>query len=557
MKGRYVKKDLKENKKLYAEQLGLLFDSLPLSILTNIIISLILVFTEWPVLEHNDLILWLTIMIVVQALRLVIHVGYSNYNNFVEIKKWGYFFIAGSTATALVWASNIIFIFPTDIEYQVFVAFVVAGMSAGAVTTLSALRVPIVSFLIILLSPLITRFFLQDSSIGIAMALMVAVFLVILLSSAIRMYRNTRQNIILKYEAIDKDAALKESESKYRHIFESVPLGIAHYGHDGAILDHNSVYKKLTGRSDDELKAWNLFTNSNNDEFCQQVSSSLENRFVQYEGHATVVGGSSDTAIRVFLTTVQLEQESSPKGVAIVQDITEDMRVEKAKQEFISSVSHELRTPLTSIQAVLGLINGGQLGEISDEMKPLIDIAHKNSRHLTALINDILELEEMQSGELTINAENVEALTLIEDALLIMQPYAEQCAVKLKLLLSKEKIFIHVDGQRFTQILCNLLSNASKFSPRGADVFIKVKQVNNTMRIEIIDQGSGIPEEFHDEIFDRFTQSDSSDTRPFGGSGLGLNISQLLVKRMNGEIGFTTEKNKGTTFFIEFPIVDV
>jgi len=539
---------------LYAEQVSMLYDALPISIFSNIIISFVLVFAEWAVLGHNQLITWFVLMTVVQSLRAIFFIGYHHFYDAVDVKRWSHLFVFGSIATALTWAGNIIFLFPATIEYQVFLAFVVAGMSAGAVASLSSLRVTIFSYLIILLLPLIIRLFLQGGTIGNAMGLMVTVFLVMVASTANRMYKNTRQNIEMKYEAIHMDEALKESEKKYHHIFESVPIGIAYYSHDGVILDCNSVYRDLTGLSDDKIRTWNLLEDGGDDDFNQKVATSLEKHIIQHEGQASVIGGDELTSIRVVLTAIKLEKENLSEGLAIVEDITEDKRVEKAKQDFISSVSHELRTPLTSIQAALGLIEGGSVGDISEPVKPLVEIANRNSQRLISLINDILELGEMKTGEILMHPAIILVKFQVEDALSIMQPYAAQYDVAFKLSCDDDSLSVYVDEKRFSQILCNLVSNAAKFSPPGSEVTVKIKRVNDKVRIEVVDRGTGIPEEFHDEIFERFTQYDNSETRSVGGSGLGLNISKQLVTQMNGEIGFTTELGRGTTFFIEFPI---
>jgi len=544
------------SQKVHAEQVGLLYLALPTSTISNILIPIVLVFVEWSIFEHSYLIVWFVMIVLVQLMRAALYISYRRMYERIDLARWSFLFLLGSTATALVWASNIIFIFPEKIEYQVFLAFVVAGMSAGAVTLLSPLRSPVMSFLAILLIPLAIRLFMQGGSIGIAMGIMVTIYLVLTLNTANRMFKNTKQNIEMKYEVLNMDAALTESENKYHHIFESVPLGIAYYNNEGMILDYNSGYRNLTGMSDNELRKWNLLKDGGDSDFHSKVAASLGKHVVQYEGLATVIGGDEKVNIRAFLTAIEFDREDLNEGVAIIQDITEDKQVEKAKQEFISTISHELRTPLTSIQAVLGLIDGGQVGEVSETMKPMIDTANRNSKRLAALINDILDMGKMESGGIPIYLVNAQVKPLLEEVLLVMQPYASQSDVTLEFLCEIDDVSINVDEKRFSQIMCNLLSNAAKFSPAGSVVVVGVVIVNDKVRIDVTDHGPGIPEEFHDKIFERFTQYDTSNTRSVGGSGLGLSISQRLVKQMNGEIGFTTGIDKGTTFFVEFPLVD-
>jgi len=542
-------------REIHAEQISLLYSALPISVLSSLLISAVLVFVEWSVLEQSHLVAWFSAMVCVQLLRAVLFLAYRKKFNSMAIHTWGNLFLLGSITGALVWAANILFLFPAVIEYQVFLAFVVAGMSAGAVTTLSSLRSPVMSFLSILLIPLIIKLFMQGGEISTAMAVMVSIFLILTLSTANRMFRNTSQNILMKYEVSDINSALAESESKYHHIFESVPLGIAHYNHGGTILDCNSKYRKLAGMKDDKSINWNLLKSGDSTDFQQQVQASLDKQFVQYEGQAGVIGGNDEVSIRAYLTAIESETKGPCEGVAIIQDITEDKQAEKAKQEFISTISHELRTPLTSIQAVLGLIEGGKVGEISEPVKPLIDIASRNSKRLASLINDILDLSKMTSSDVELDLVITEVKPLLEEILNMMKPYADQYNVKLIFNCHIDDVLVSVDKKRFTQIICNLLSNAAKFSPSGKAVTVGVSEADHKLRIEVTDHGPGIPDEFHDQVFERFTQHDASNTRAVGGTGLGLNISRLLVEQMNGVIGFTTEIDRGTTFFVEFTTV--
>jgi len=539
---------------IYAEQVKLSFAALPGAITVTLLLSTVLAFVEWSVMEHRYVALWLGAMFCVQLARAVLYISYMRHYDGRNTLLWGRLFVGGVIAAGLIWASSILFLFPAQIEYQVFLAFVIAGVSAGAVTSLSYLRTAIMVFLPILLLPLVVRLFLEGGSLGLAMGIMVTAFLVMISSMANSMYNNYRQNLAMKHEALFMESALQESESKYRHIFESVPLGIAYYSGTGVVLDHNPVCCKIFAMSDDELRNWNVLQDGDDPEFHDAVRVSLQQQFVQYEGLASAMGGDKGTAIRVFLAAI--ENEHKHEGVAIIQDITEDKALEKAKEEFISSVSHELRTPLTSIQAVLGLIEGEQVGEVSEQMQPLIDIASRNSNRLASLINDILDLGKMNSGDIQVKRANVQVMPLIEDAMAVMQPYAEQCQVRLRLSSAVAETCINVDEKRFSQVLSNLISNASKFSPEKSEVVIQVQADDNKVRIEVIDSGPGIPDEFQVKIFDKFTQYDSSDTRTVNGSGLGLNISQMLVQRMDGEIGFETVLNKGTTFYIDFPVVE-
>ena len=238
----------------------------------------------------------------------------------------------------------------------------------------------------------------------------------------------------------------------------------------------------------------------------------------------------------------------------IILDITERKQMERIKSEFISTVSHELRTPLTSIRGSLGLMVGTMSEAFPDKAKRLIDIAHKNSERLILLINDMLDIEKIASGQMRFDMKNESLLELIEQAVETNQPYAERLTVKIVTDPVPADITITVDQQRLLQILANLLSNAAKFSNPGGVVKVRVEMKGPVVRICVDDNGQGIADEFRDRIFTKFSQADSSATRSKGGTGLGLSISKEIAEYMGGTVGFKSKEGKGSTFWAEFPV---
>lgn len=240
--------------------------------------------------------------------------------------------------------------------------------------------------------------------------------------------------------------------------------------------------------------------------------------------------------------------------VGIITDITQRKQVEKLKNEFVSTVSHELRTPLTSIRGSLSLIAGGMAGTLPDKAAGLIDIALKNSDRLLLLINDLLDMDKIQSGKMGFVFTTTELHPLLQQAIDANKGYASHYNIQYRLLSPANRIMVNVDTNRLTQVISNLLSNAAKFSYPGNCVDITVAQEHNTVRVSVIDHGVGIAEAFQNRIFSKFTQADSSDSRHKGGTGLGLSIAKSLIERMHGQIGFTTTPGKGSTFYFTLPI---
>ncbi|MBT3358295.1 MAG: PAS domain S-box protein [Rhodospirillales bacterium] len=256
--------------------------------------------------------------------------------------------------------------------------------------------------------------------------------------------------------------------------------------------------------------------------------------------------------VEIFLQFVAPTDEE-PRFVAIVRDITERRRVDRAKAEFISTVSHELRTPLTSIKGSIGLIKSGAAGELPDELKSMLNIAYNNSDRLVLLINDILDMEKIEAGKMSFHMKPVEVLTLVDEAIEANKGYGDEQGVAFVRASADEQALVVGDRDRLMQVLSNLMSNAAKFSPQGEDICLSVVRHKGAVRIGVQDKGPGIPEEFRANIFEKFSQADSSDTRKVGGTGLGLSITRAIVDKHAGSMSFETETGKGSTFFVNLP----
>lgn len=253
------------------------------------------------------------------------------------------------------------------------------------------------------------------------------------------------------------------------------------------------------------------------------------------------------------LAVSEITHQGKPIYVGMVRDITERKRMERMKNEFVSTVSHELRTPLTAISGALGLLTGGALGELPAQARQMIVIAHKNSLRLTHLINDLLDIEKIAAGKLHFDMQPQALGPLIQQAIEANRAYGSERRVALVLDEPIPEVEVRVDSLRLMQILSNLLSNAIKFSPEDGTVDVRVEEQNQSVRVTVIDHGPGIPAEFRTRIFQKFAQADASDTRQKGGTGLGLAITRELIERMGGRIDFESEEGKGSRFYFELP----
>jgi PAS domain S-box-containing protein len=267
-------------------------------------------------------------------------------------------------------------------------------------------------------------------------------------------------------------------------------------------------------------------------------------KFIRFDGGTLPIEYTASTIV---------DARGNANGVVVTfRDISERLQVERMKDEFVSTVSHELRTPLTSIRGALGLLGSGLLGAVDQRAQRMLDIAVTNTDRLVRLINDILDLERIDSGRVDLNRAVLDTGDLMIEALEGIQPFAERAGVTVIADPSQAKIW--GDHDRVIQTLTNLLSNAVKFSPAGTTILLNGAPLDGMYTFAIEDEGRGIPKELIESVFERFKQVDASDSRQKGGTGLGLAICRSIVAAHGGRIWAESEEGKGTTFRFTIPL---
>lgn len=349
----------------------------------------------------------------------------------------------------------------------------------------------------------------------------------------------------------------ERNEARLRSLFDFSPIGIALNDFEtGQFLELNNALIAPTDYTREEfiaLSYWDI-TPQEYQSLEEQALANLNTtgRYGPFEKEYIRKDGSRyPVRLQGMLSK---EQDGRTVIWSLIEDITERRKLDKMKDQFISTVSHELRTPLTSIKGSLNLLAGGAVGSISDKAQALLVTAERNAQRLTTLINDLLDMEKLVAGKMPMTFLKQPLGPLLDETIDSLSSYAQQHNVVLQCSASWPAVQVNVDGQRLIQALSNLLSNAIKFSPQGEAITIKVQQQDTNIHILVRDRGQGVAPEFEDRLFQRFSQADSSDTRKLPGTGLGLAITQEICQQLGGSVMYRQPNGRGAEFIIQLPI---
>lgn len=353
--------------------------------------------------------------------------------------------------------------------------------------------------------------------------------------------------------------ALEQLRHEQELILNSVLEGIIRVDAEGKVTFANRAAGKLTGYSVEELVGANLHSllhhlKPDGTDYPWQDSPTT---LALADGrpraiHDEVFTRKDKSIFPVDYSCNPVLEEGNIRGSVIAfSDISERKAVDKMKDEFVSMVSHELRTPLTSIRGALGLMAGGLLQADPPKAMRMLQIAISNTDRLVRLINDILDIERMESSKITLVKQDCSLAHLMTQAAETMRAMAERTEVVLHVAPFEARIW--ADPDRIQQTLTNLLSNAIKFSPPRAGVWLTGEVKGGDAVLQVRDQGRGIPADKLHSIFERFQQVDASDSRKKGGTGLGLAICRSIVNQHGGTIWVESKLGEGSTFFVRLP----
>ena len=375
-------------------------------------------------------------------------------------------------------------------------------------------------------------------------------------------------------ELIQTQAESEESYRQYTDLYDFAPMGYFMLGQDGTVRKVNLAGANLLGVERGELikRRLGLFVSDES----RPAFNSFFDKLLAGEGKITcelIFEKKEDEPLWTRLEATSFE--GGQECLVVMMDISERKQAEKlirqyaselekrvqertaqlvhanqAKDEFLATMSHELRTPLNGILGYSEILLEGVHGSINQKQSQAVEIIYSSGQHLLGLINDILDVSKIESGKFELHLENVSVDSICQSSLVFIKQLAlkKSIAVKYSPPLSAPTIF--ADPMRLKQILVNLLNNAVKFTPEHGSVKLEAREDTQMGQIQfsITDSGIGIPPEDQQKLFKSFVQLDSSLSRQYEGSGLGLSLVKQLVEMHGGNVGVESEAGKGSCF---------
>ncbi|OIJ12302.1 hypothetical protein BKP35_10885 [Anaerobacillus arseniciselenatis] len=348
--------------------------------------------------------------------------------------------------------------------------------------------------------------------------------------------------------------------NKYQGELNTDPVGIQFISNDGTLLKVNLQWCQMIGLDDMskvigmKKEKWLSYMKKKFqqcDEFIAFVETVLNQENRAQEMFVLKTKSQDPSVFQVYYETF-LQSEDYKELMFVYRDITKEFKVDQLKSEFISTVNHELRTPLSSVLGFTELMLTKDLKP--ERQKKYLTTIHKEAKRLTSLINDFLDVQRMEAGKHIYEKKSLDVMTLAKD---VVESFKLQSPLHKFIIENTAKnTIVLADLDKMNQMLMNLISNAVKYSPDGGNVTLTFKNKEKQLLMEIKDEGLGIPKDVRTQIFTKFYRIDNSDRRQIGGTGLGLAICKEIVKAHEGEIYFTSEIAKGSTFTIELPVLE-
>ena len=545
-------------------------------------VSVILSAFLWRSQPAEVVLSWQTLMVVLAAFIVGLAWAYRRAaDRAQQASTWARRLAIGAAALGAGWGYGAAVFFPGGVDHQVFLSFIVALVTAGALPIFSTLWWVYAIYAGAVMLPFNVVLFSHGTEF---LRLLGAAVPLLYMANVITAYELGRAflaaySLRTAYQRLSADNAeiqaqlaeqldslldahreVQAAGRKLRLFSERAPISVFELDPAATILDMNPAAENLFGYAATELvgRSWIAIVLGPDE---RSRAQTWWPGFVAAGKPVTLIAEQClrrdglELACEWTLTPLSDEEGRVNSIVLQGRDITQQRAAERMRSEFTSTLSHELRTPLTSILGSLQLLRSGALGDMDKDQGELVEVAERNGQRLLDLINEVLDIEKIESGRLTLMPEPMPIDALLNESVRLNQGYADRFRANLALHGTVPGVIVRADRKRLMQVMTNLLSNAAKFSPPNSAVDVSVSRRDDAVRVEVSDRGPGIPEAFRSKIFGRFAQADSADSRIKGGTGLGLAISKRLIELMQGRIGFEDRPGGGTTFFFELPVL--
>ncbi|MDH5707697.1 MAG: ATP-binding protein [Hylemonella sp.] len=558
---------------LRTEQIRMHSANLPYEVGGSLITGMLLAAVQWRAVPHGQVGVWLAILMLVHGARVLEHFRHRRRR---QDPAQATFLLQRlhlhSVAHGVAWGLASWLLFPAgDLTHQSFVALVIAGMAAASLTITTFDLTAALLYNSLSLLPLVARLLVEGGEIAWAMSAMGLLFLGVTGMIARRAFLNVKESVALRHSEARKAQALQRSEAQLRTVLDAFPGYIFCLDEQLVFRYVNHRYAALLGIEPAQMLgqgAAQILGDARAAELQARVGRTLAGDPVVYEQGYEATAQRSATDLDVIHVRSDSPQTGEPLCYVFGTDITERKQAQealleardaaeaanRAKSEFLASMSHELRTPLNAILGFSQLF--AMDATLSEDSQGNALEIRRAGEHLLALVNDLIDLARIEAGKLAISIEPVPVDYVLNDCLNLVASLAHKHEVSL---IDAEEPWrnavILADYVRLRQVMLNLLSNAIKYNRRGGQVRVSCQQMPHTqrLRLSVRDTGPGIAVDKQARIFNAFDRL-GAERGQVEGSGIGLVITQRMVRAMDGDMGFESKAGEGSTFWVEFPL---
>ena len=509
---------------IFAEQVKQLYALAPAGFVATVLNSLVVFLVLRGEVPDRLLVPWFAALFTVTVLRVSLVVWFRHVTlEPAEAAKWLRRFLLGLLVTGLVWGSIVPLSFARiSMAHQVFIAFVLGGMAAGASSTFSTVRHSYLTFSLPALAPLALHFFLVNDNFHIAMGAMCTLFGALLWRISRYHYAVNMTSLLLRFENLEIIESLKRAKEDVEGLNAQLMAEIqAKLAAEAEVQAQQEQLEKTVAERTADLVKVN-----------QELKNEIEER----------------KQIETALTEAQ-EKLMTAKDAAEAASM--------AKSEFLANMSHEIRTPLAGTLGMVKLVLDMEIGA---EERQLLEMAERSADSLLRIIADVLDFSRLEAGMMVFEQEDFVVAEVVRTAVEVVALSARQKGLKVTWDIAPGvPAQVRGDAGRLRQVLVNLLGNALKFTAQGS-IAVAARDCGEAMPerrcilFSVRDTGVGIPPEQTEKIFGKFTQADSSSTKRYGGTGLGLALSRQIVERLGGKIWVESRVGVGSTFHFTYPL---